>query len=105
MNKLVIVLVFLTIFFASFIPVKDTDFGWHYRCGVELLQGNPCTTNTFSYYLTNYQAYYQSSIFDAMTAFTYDEVGFNVLSLFYLFPITNLFFFYCRELCHWDKSE
>ena len=92
MNKLVIVLVFLTIFFASFIPVKDTDFGWHYRCGVELLQGNPCTTNTFSYYLTNYQAYYQSSIFDAMTAFTYDEVGFNGLSLFYALAITSVFY-------------
>ncbi len=92
MNKLVIVLVFLTIFFASFIPVKDTDFGWHYRCGVELLQGNPCTTNTFSYHLANYRAYYPSFIFDAITAFTYDAVGFNGLSLFYALAITSVFY-------------
>lgn len=92
MSKLITILVFLTIFVASFIPVKDTDFGWHYRCGVELLQGNPCVNNTFSYYLADYQAYYPSFIFDVITAFTYDLVGFNGLSIFYALSITGIYY-------------
>ena len=72
--------------------MKDTDFGWHYRCGVELLQGNPCMSNTFSYYLADYQAYYPSFLFDALTAFTYDAIGFNGLSFYYALIMVGIFY-------------
>ncbi|NCO89179.1 hypothetical protein GW881_04660, partial [Candidatus Roizmanbacteria bacterium] len=48
-------LILLFIFILGFSPVKDTDFGWHYRCGKQIISGNtPCLKNTFSYYLSNY---------------------------------------------------
>jgi len=57
-KKILITFFLLSIFFAAFLPVKDTDFGWHYRCGKEIWY-NPkiCLANNFSYFLENYQSY------------------------------------------------
>ncbi len=71
MNKLLIILFLLSVFLINFLPVKDTDFGWHYRCGKE-----NCTQNHFSYFLPNYQAANPSFLYDKALAFTYDHFGF-----------------------------
>jgi len=92
MQRILRVFVFGSIFFANFIPIKDPDFGWHYRCGSELLQGNPCISNTFSYYLTHYQWYNPSFLFDAITAITYNSIGFNGLSILYALIMTAVFY-------------
>lgn len=82
MQKILILLFSLTVFFLAFLPVRDTDFGWHYRCGEELItQGKLCISNDYSYYLPNYKAYYPSFIFDAVNAFVYDHSGFIGISV------------------------
>lgn len=64
------------IFFFTFLSVKDTDFGWHYRCGQNLISGKPCLSNNFSYFLPLYQAYYSSFIYDGLLALVYNRFGF-----------------------------
>ncbi len=75
--------IIILFFFATinFVPPFDTDFGWHYRCGKELLERHPCLNNTFSYYLADYQAYYASFLSDALTAWTYNVFGFTGISI------------------------
>lgn len=76
--------------------VKDTDFGWHYRCGEQLLrEGRLCLTNEFSYYLPNYQAAYPSFLYDALLALTYDAAGFTGLAVLgaVLIALTSLLIF------------
>ena len=65
-------------------PVKDTDFGWHYRCGEEFLNKKKlCLKNEFSYFLPDYKASYSSFLFDVPLAFVYDHFGFTGLSISY----------------------
>ncbi|MEK7611345.1 MAG: hypothetical protein AAB486_03170 [Patescibacteria group bacterium] len=75
------VLVFISAFIFGFQPVKDTDFGWHYRCGIELLSGHPCLQNDYSYFLPDYKAYYPSFLYDGLTAVIYNVTGFLGLSI------------------------
>lgn len=77
MRKVLVFLFLLTVFFLAFLPVFDTDFGWHYRCGQELLTtGKLCTTNAFSYYLADYRAYNPSFLYDLLLAVAFDLSGF-----------------------------
>jgi len=81
MQRVLIILFSLTVFFLAFLPIRDTDFGWHYRCGEELItQGKLCISNDYSYFLPDYKAYYPSFLFDALNAFVYDHSGFIGLS-------------------------
>lgn len=88
------ILVYLTIFSINFIPIKDPDFGWHYRCGQNLLQGQPCISNSFSYYLATYKSYYASFLFDATTAVIYNFFGLNGLSFLHAAVITGVFYIF-----------
>jgi len=89
-------LVYSLIFFLNFIPVKDPDFGWHYQCGVNLLSGKPCLTNTFSYFLSDYQAFNPSFIFDTITALTFNSFGFIGLSILHASLMTAIFYLFYR---------
>jgi len=81
MKKIVIFLFFISIFLLSFFPVKDTDFGWHYRCGKEFLtSGSLCIKNNFSYFLPSYQTYYTGHLYDITISFVYDHWGFLGIS-------------------------
>lgn len=81
MKKTVIILFLISVFLISFFPVKDTDFGWHYRCGKEFLaSGSLCIKNNFSYFLPNYQAYYTGHLYDIIIAFIYGHWGFIGIS-------------------------
>jgi len=77
MNKITILVFLISVFFLSFLPVKDTDFGWHYRCGNQFLTtGKLCLKNEFSYFLPNYKAYNPSFLYDITLAFVYNHFGF-----------------------------
>lgn len=84
MSKIVVVLFLFSVFFISFLPVKDTDFGWHYRCGKEFFQNKDiCLKNNFSYFLPRYQSANPHLLYDLLIAFLFDRFGFNGLSVFY----------------------
>lgn len=79
MKKIIIILFLISVFFISFLPVKDTDFGWHYRCGNDFLKSgtiNLCAKNNFSYFLPNYKSYNPHFIYDVGLAFIYNHFGF-----------------------------
>lgn len=82
MKRVAVGLFLTSVFILSFLPVKDTDFGWHYRCGNQFLtSGKPCLSNQFSYLLPNYQAYNPSFLYDISLAFVYNRFGFLGVSL------------------------
>lgn len=81
LNRIVIILFMLTLGLLFFLPPRDPDFGWHYRCGKELRTGKPCTSNTFSYYLKDYHAYYTSFVYDTFVSYFYDKFGFIGISV------------------------
>lgn len=77
LSKIISLLFSLTIFLIFFLPVKDTDFGWHYRCGNEILNGDTTCLyqNTYTYYLEDYKWAYPRLIYDASLSFVYDHFG------------------------------
>lgn len=81
MKKIVFILFCLSALIFGFQATKDTDFGWHYRCGKELLAGHPCLDNHYSYFLPDYKTYYPSFVYDAALAVSYDRFGLTGLSL------------------------
>lgn len=82
MQRFLTICLLLFIGLFMFLPIRDTDFGWHYRCGKELIdQGSLCLKNTYSYYLPDYRAYYGSFVYDSSIAFIYDHLGFTGLSI------------------------
>lgn len=84
MKKIIIILFLISVFFFSFLPIKDPDFGWHYRCGQGLLtKKNLCLKNTFSYFLPDYQSANPHFLYDITLAFVYNHFGFNGLSISY----------------------
>lgn len=71
------VLLILSVVIFGFQAVKDTDFGWHYRCGEQIIkEGRLCLINEFSYFPPNYKAANPSFLYDALLAVTYDVSGF-----------------------------
>jgi len=81
MKKIAVILFLILVFSTGFLPVKDTDFGWHYKCGKEFLTtGSLCIKNNFSYFLPNYQAYYTGHLYDIIISFIYDHWGFLGIS-------------------------
>ncbi len=76
-------------------PMRDPDFGWHYRCGNQIFTRHKlCLTNDFSYFLPNYKAYYPSFVYDATLALVYNAAGFVGISFLsgLIFALSALFF-------------
>jgi hypothetical protein len=93
-KKIIVILFLLSVFFISFLPVKDTDFGWHYRCGQQFLTtGKFCLKNEFSYFLPNYQAYNPSFLYDITLAAIYNHFGFVGIGLLGAVILTLCAFF------------
>ena len=76
-SKIISLLFLLTIFLIFFLPIKDTDFGWHYRCGNEILNGDTTCLyqNTYTYYLEGYKWAYPRLIYDTSLSLVYDHFG------------------------------
>lgn len=86
----VVLTIFLLLYF--FLPVKDTDFGWHYRCGKEFLEsGKLCLTNEYSYFLPGFRSYLPYFLYDISLAFTFDRWGFVGVSLLGSLVFTSAF--------------
>lgn len=82
MNKTIVFIFLISVFFLTFLPIKDTDFGWHYRCGKNFWERKSlCTKNEFSYFLPDYQSANPHLIYDVILSSIYDHFGFNGLSL------------------------
>jgi len=96
-KRIIVILFLLSVFFLGFLPVKDTDFGWHYRCGNQFLTtGKLCLTNEFSYFLPNYKAYYSGHLYDITLAFIYNHGGFLAVTILgaLVFTSSALIFLY-----------
>lgn len=83
LSRAIFLLTLLVIFFLFFLPVKDTDFGWHYRCGHEVLNGNTSclNQNTYTYYLDGYKWAYPRLFYDTSLSITFDHFGFIGVSI------------------------
>ena len=95
MKKIAVILFLILVFSTGFLPVKDTDFGWHYKCGKEFLTaGVLCIKNNFSYFLPSYQSYYTGHLYDIIISFVYDHWGFLGISFVgsIIFTLTALVF-------------
>lgn len=96
MKKIIVILFLVSAFLIGFLPVKDTDFGWHYRCGNQFITtGKLCLTNEFSYFLPNYKAYYSGHLYDIALALIYNHGGFLAISIVgsIIFLLSALIFF------------
>ncbi len=83
-KKLIIAITILLLIGISFLPTRDPDFGWHYRCGTEFLNSfNTCTKNTFSYFLPNYRSFNPHLLYDLFLALSYNMLGFLGTSILY----------------------
>ncbi len=84
LSRVIFLLTLLVIFFLFFLPVKDTDFGWHYRCGHEVLNGDTSCLdhNTYTYYLNGYKWAYPRLIYDTSLSFVFDHFGLVGVSVF-----------------------
>lgn len=108
MKKIIIILFLISVFFMGFLPVKDTDFGWHYRCGKEFLKSGSnisCIKNTFSYFLSDYKSYNPHLLYDSLIAFVYNHFGFIGISLLgsVIIDITAAVFLYIINMPLWLK--
>lgn len=83
------ILLAVNLFFAFLLPVRDNDFGWHYRCG-----GKLCLTNEYSYFLPNYHWAYPSFLYDISLAKIFDNFGFFGISVFGAVIFTAIFLIY-----------
>ena len=95
MNKWILIVFLLSVFFVSFLPVKDTDFGWHYRCGKQFFdQKSLCTKNEFSYFLPNYRSSNPSLFYNIILALTFDRFGFTGVDILgsIIFTLSALLF-------------
>lgn len=83
LSRIISLLFLLVIFLLFFLPLRDTDFGWHYRCGNEILNGNTACLyqNTYTYFLEGYQWAYPRLIYDTSLAFVFDRFGFIGVSV------------------------
>jgi len=107
-NKILVSLFLISVFFLCFLPVIDTDFGWHYRCGEAFLKSGSfslCTKNNFSYFLPNYKFNYPDFLYDVGLAAIYDRFGFIGISFIggIIMVLTAVFFLYLIDIQLWLK--
>lgn len=76
-------LLFIALIFAwFFLPIKDTDFGWHLRCGQEWLNsGRFCFQNRYSYFLPDYFWGYSTWLYDILIALLFKTFGMAGMAL------------------------
>ena len=82
-QKNVLELIFFTgIFFLFLLPHADNDFGWHVRCGEQLLfEQRPCVKNEFTYFLPNFEWANPNFVYDAFLALIFRGFGFVGVSV------------------------
>ena len=105
-KNITIALFLISIFFLSFLPTKDPDFGWHYRYGKDIIQTKTINKkNRFSYFLPHYKSVHPHLLYSVPLAWTYDHFGFNGLSFFngFIIGTCGLIFIYLLSGPLWFK--
>lgn len=98
-QKLLPLIIFLLFFFLFLIPVQDTDFGWHLRCGQQILeQGKFCQTNRFTTLLDGYQWYSPAHLYQVLIFLTFKYFGFAGIAFLYALTATAVFTFFVRSM-------
>lgn len=94
-----IVLIFLLFFFLFLIPVRDTDFGWHLRCGQEILEsGQLCQMNHFTTLLDGYQWHSPAQGYQILLFLTFKYFGFVGIAFLYALTTAAVFTFLIKSL-------
>ncbi|MBI3559155.1 hypothetical protein HY085_02055 [Candidatus Gottesmanbacteria bacterium] len=83
------ILLVINLFLAFLLPVRDNDFGWHYRCGEKL-----CPTNEYSYFLPNYHWAYPGFFYDVSLAKIFNHFGLFGVAVFGAVIFTAIFLIY-----------
>src|SRR3990167_9534159 len=91
-NKIALVVTFTTLFLIFFIPLRDTDFGWHYRCGQMLIEkGKLCSVNGFTTLLNGYQWSSPSQGYQVILYLIFNIFGFLGVTFFYALSAATIF--------------
>lgn len=92
-------LLFLTFFFIFIVPMQDTDFGWHYRCGGDLATlGKLCRVNRYTYLLSGFKWNSPSQGYDLLLYFLYRSFRFPGIIFFYALSAAFVFTFFVKSL-------
>ena len=98
-KKILLVLAFITLFLVFFIPMRDTDFGWHLRCGERIVRERKlCSVNEFTTLLEGYRWYSPAHGYQILLFLTYRLSGFVGVSLLYAFSAALIFTLFLRIL-------
>jgi len=80
--KLLTVVFFLSIFIIFLLPHFDSDFGWHYRCGAQIIQKYTiCRGGEFNYFLPNYKWANPNFLYDILIYLVFNCLGFWGLTI------------------------
>ena len=72
---------FISLLVIFFLPLADNDFGWHYRCGMQIMQSRGvCQGGEFLYFLSDYQWANPNFLYDIFIANVFNHFGFLGLS-------------------------
>lgn len=95
-NYLIVSLILFSIFT---IPLIDTDFGWHYRCGQQIVeQGRLCSTNDFTLLLNGYHWNSPAHGYQILLYFLYNLGGFPLIAVFYGLSAAAVFLIFLNSL-------
>ena len=98
-NKLALVVTFTTLFLIFFLPLRDTDFGWHYRCGQLLIEkGKLCSVNGFTTLLNGYQWSSPSQGYQVIMYLIFNIFGFLGITFFYALSAATIFTLFIKLL-------
>ena len=93
------ILIFLTLFFIFLVPVRDTDFGWHLRCGQELATlGKLCSANHYTSLLSGFKWNSPSQGYDLLLYVLFRNGGFFGVTIFYALSAALAFTFFAKSL-------
>lgn len=98
-QKLLTTLIFLLFFSLFLLPMKDTDFGWHLRCGQEIFEnGRLCQTNHFTTLLDGYHWYSPAQGYQILLFLTFKYFGFAGIAFLYALTAGAVFTFFIKSL-------
>ncbi|MCL5004269.1 MAG: hypothetical protein M1352_03275 [Patescibacteria group bacterium] len=98
-GKVALVTTFLIFFTLFLIPLRDTDFGWHYRCGEMIVKTQTlCHLNNFTTLLKEHSWYSPSQGYQILIYFLYNRFGFAGITVFYAVSAAFVLTFFLKSL-------
>lgn len=94
-SRIVSVLELLFIFLLFFLPLADTDLGWHLRMGEYIFEhGDIMRNNEFTYFLPDYSWQHSYSLYQLLVYVIYKATGLTGLSFIYATIMVLCFWLY-----------